>query len=371
MDRELCRSLEPNRSEKVHPTRTMCAEPTHAPLSALATHSQCGMFTQGHLALPPVRKNPCNYKPKTEIGFLSESAATVRRFGFPPPSRRALLWELRSWVLRFSWVLRGTDRGRRAWWAKRMPNLIPNGRSMVFRTRVNSHRLVWLFSSFSWFAALACTSERKESDACLTARETARALSVRGDIEGARQQLERARTECSPASSYDLERLERTFEREERHRAQRAELAQPATSTTTLAHFMTWVRTQRESTQRERGEHECAPRESPAYGSCTSRIPRPEGAAFEVRYWTTAPDKAARFSWQTHESIRCEDFGAHRKLGSWTRDGAEFELCELLDQGVLGFKVLVTRSSEPTRIDVFTNQYLARDTEFAKRAKRP
>lgn len=212
-----------------------------------------------------------------------------------------------------------------------------------------------------------CDSERRESAACVEARDVASRHLQNGDLDGAQSALRTAESECGKASEYAIDRLQRAIERETRHREREAQLM--ATRTDPVDRFMDWVQKEREAKNRAQGEHRCAPRESPDHGFCVSKIVRDDGLEFVVRYWKAAPDEDFRFSFQTPDVISCVDLGPHRVVSSWQTSEGTVQLCELTEHASRGLMGLITRNDTST-IDVFSTGYSRRDSEFAKRLER-
>ncbi len=213
---------------------------------------------------------------------------------------------------------------------------------------------------------LSCNSEKKESNACLDARRSSHEALAAGNVEAASSALELARTECTQASDYDIDRLQRAVEREQRHQSRASELARQANAKTNpLTTFMDWVSSHRESGSRIGGQTECEPRESPRFGLCTTRVAQPQAAPFELHYWQTDPNDAYRFAWRIAASVTCDDTGGNRLLRKWTKDGAQYDLCELTDHGFLGLRALVVRREGETQVDIYSPRYPQKDPTFA------
>lgn len=213
----------------------------------------------------------------------------------------------------------------------------------------------------------ACESERRESPACIAARDAVDGHLKQGELEEARAALHTAETQCGKASGYALERLGRAIEREARHQQREAQLISERQDP--LDRFLAWVVKEREEKNRAKGEHHCPPRESPDYGFCISKLSQAEHPPFVVTYWKAAPDQDFRFSWQTSEPISCVDLGPHRLVSSRQTAEGTSQLCELTEHNVRGLKVLITRENQSS-IDVFSAGYLRRDAEFAARVGR-
>jgi hypothetical protein len=215
---------------------------------------------------------------------------------------------------------------------------------------------------------LSCHSEKRENDACLDARRrTHEAMSTR-DVPAASSALATARTECTQASEYDIDRLQRAIEREQRHQSEITQLAQQANAKTNpLTEFMSWVRSHRESGARTPGQTSCEPRQSPRFGLCVTRFQREDASAFELHYWQAAPNDAYRFAWEFAGALSCDDAGPHRPLRKWNNDGVEHELCELSQHGLIGLRALVVHQPGASRIEIYAPGYLSKDPEFAQR----
>lgn len=237
---------------------------------------------------------------------------------------------------------------------------VPN----VIRPRVKTS---YIHFGMGVLLCLACDQERKESQRCVDSRAAARAAAAAGEADETKRQLNVAKSDCGEASAYDIDRIERQLQRLLRRQQQ---VAASNERRGPLGPFMDWVASQREEEDRKRGQTECAPRGSEAFGFCTSSVPQNNRAPFQVEYLESRPDDVFRFHWTTSAPLHCGDAGTHRVVGSWTQDDTTFTLCELTEHEFLGLEALLSRNETGTDVQVFSQSYLLERPEFSRALRR-
>jgi hypothetical protein len=198
----------------------------------------------------------------------------------------------------------------------------------------------------------------------------------RGEVERARQELERARGLCGKRQQGLVISLEKEIDQQEgalrsREEEQRARGLTTEREAPALPEFLDWVRSRREAADKSETDVSCPARGERGHGWCTTSR-EANSTVFRTRY-LQADHSVFRFEVTLKGVITCEDLGEHRQLRTWqtklaTLDGglAERMHCELTNTGLRGLAALVTAGPQHSELYVFSPSYVARDDEFRR-----
>jgi hypothetical protein len=217
-------------------------------------------------------------------------------------------------------------------------------------------------------ALLACQTPG-EPPACLDQRQEARNLALRGDIEPATRLLDQVKANCGPNSQSDIQHItkliaEKTAAREklrELEQSRSAELAKfPSRS------FVEWATARAGDNDGKLARTVCAERGTPEYGFCEGE--RPDVPTMRLRYWQAQPD-AYRYSLTTPLPPSCQDLGEWRQVRAWSRDGSDYELCELTSRRLRHLSALIIHAASGYEMHLFSQNYPNIDAAFEHRLR--
>jgi hypothetical protein len=217
--------------------------------------------------------------------------------------------------------------------------------------------------------ALPACEARGEPPACLDQRQQARNLALRGEIEPAQRLLDQVKASCGPNSQSDIQHItkliaEKTAARDkqrELERLQSAELEKfPSRS------FVEWATARAGDIGGKLARVSCAERGSPDYGFCEGE--RPGVPSMRLRYWQAQPD-AYRYSLVTPLAPTCQDLGEWRQVRTWSRDGSDFELCELTARRLRHLTALIVHTPSGYEMHLFSQTYTSFDPRFERRLR--
>jgi hypothetical protein len=217
--------------------------------------------------------------------------------------------------------------------------------------------------------ASACQS-RGEPAACLDQRQQARNLALAGDIEQAQALLDRVKAECGPNSAADIAHVtkliaEKTAARQQKEQLEQSqsELLQKFPSRA----FVEWATARGGDIRGKLRDPHCAERDTPAFGFCEGQ--RPEAPGMSLRYWQGQPE-AYRYALTTSRVPSCQDLGQYRQVRTWSRDGSDFELCELTERRLRHLSALIVRSPPETyEMYIYSQDYPGIDPAFERRLR--
>ena len=209
-----------------------------------------------------------------------------------------------------------------------------------------------------------------EPAACLDQRVQARNLALAGDIEQAQALLDRVKAECGPNSAADIQHVtkliaEKSAARREKERLEQSqsELLQKFPSRA----FVEWATARGGDIRGKLHETHCAARGTPDFGFCEGQ--RSEAPGMSLRYWQAQPE-AYRYALATTLVPSCQDLGQYRQVRTWSRDGSDFELCELTDRRLRQLSALIVHApSGAYEMYIFSQDYPAIDAEFERRLR--
>jgi dipeptidyl aminopeptidase/acylaminoacyl peptidase len=110
----------------------------------------------------------------------------------------------------------------------------------------------------------------------------------------------------------------------------------------------------------------CAERGTPEYGFCEGE--RPDVPAMRLRYWQAQPE-AYRYSLTTPIPPSCQDLGEWRQVRAWSRDGSEYELCELTHRRLRHLSALIVHTASGYEMHLFSQNYPNIDLAFERRLR--
>ena len=216
-----------------------------------------------------------------------------------------------------------------------------------------------------------CKKGHKDSPACIEARDLARTAGHAGDLVRAKSELERAKSECTDRSEFDLMRIEQLIAREERRQKDKAarearERAQDERRP--VRRFIRWAGKKRDATDKSEPEQTCAERGTPDFGFCVATFIDEQnraGKEYRVKY-SQSDDRVLRFEYESSQPVVCEDFGEHRVVREWKHAGNRRTHCEVMERPLNGVGVLLTNKGDQpeTHVWVFSRQYVDRDSEL-------
>lgn len=217
--------------------------------------------------------------------------------------------------------------------------------------------------------ALACDS-RGEPPACLAQRQEARKLALRGELEPARRLLDQVKQSCGANSQSDIQHItkliaEKAAARDEQRR--RAELERAELERSPSRSFVEWATARGGAIAGKVGEVRCGERGAADFGYCEGE--RPGVPAMRLRYSEAQPE-AYRYALVTPVPPSCQDLGEHRQVRAWTREGVDYELCELTQLRLRHLTALIVRAAAGYEMYVFSQSYPNVDAAFERRLRR-
>ena len=233
-------------------------------------------------------------------------------------------------------------------------------------------RAVFLAAALAIFSSAALESgceSRGEPALCLDQRQEARNLALRGDVEAAQRLLEQVKQSCGPNSQSDIQHItkliaEKTAAREKQRRLEQEKSDElqkfPSRS------FVEWATARGGDIGGKVAAPTCAERGSPDYGFCEGE--RPDVPSMRLRYWQAQPD-AYRYTLITLQAPSCQDLGDYRQVRSWSRDGSDYELCELTDRRLRHLTALIVHGASGYEMHLFSQSYPNFDAAFERRLR--
>lgn len=203
-----------------------------------------------------------------------------------------------------------------------------------------------------------------ESAACSDLRNQAREAMQQGRLDEASKTLDRARSECSEKSAYDIRRIEELIaEKTEQQRERESEEAEEkrVLEKRPTVQFVNWIAKDRNAITKEVTEVHCAERGSPDFGFCEAQ--RPGSPDMTVRYWEQ-DTSAFRYAFTAKVPLACQDLGDHRRVRTWAREGKTYELCELARHELRSLSALLVKSAGENQLFVFSQAYVQKDEDF-------
>lgn len=217
----------------------------------------------------------------------------------------------------------------------------------------------------------ACKSPPRRSQSCLEERRAITELVQRGAAEEVTPRIEAYAAQCQSDSTYDIDRWQRSLERQRRHHQQLEQQRAPAQGDTThraLTEFLAWAASLREAHDKHLGETVCEPPTSDAFGLCTSRVQAADSVRW-LRHWKLDPS-VFKFETSLTGPLHCQHLGPHRQVARWTAEIVTRELCEPLEHGLKGTQVLFENYAERSVVHVFSKSYPSKDAAFRQRLQR-
>lgn len=217
-------------------------------------------------------------------------------------------------------------------------------------------------------AGLACET-RGEPPACLDQRQDARNLALRGDIEAAQRLLDQVKANCGPNSQSDIQHVTKLIAEKTAARDRQRELEQRRTAELAQfpsRNFVEWATARAGDIGGKLAHTSCAERGTPDYGFCEGE--RPDIPSMRLRYWQAQPD-AYRYSLTTPVPPSCQDLGEWRQVRAWSRDGSDYELCELTSRRLRHLSALLVHGPSGYEMHLFSQAYPNVDPTFERRLR--
>jgi hypothetical protein len=217
-------------------------------------------------------------------------------------------------------------------------------------------------------AALACET-RGEPPACLDQRQDARNLALRGDIEAAQSLLDQVKASCGPNSQSDIQHVTKLIAEKTAARDKQRELEQSRSAELQKfpsRGFIEWATARAGDIGGKLARTSCGERGTPDYGFCEGE--RPDVPAMRLRYWQAQPD-AYRYSLTTPVPPTCQDLGEWRQVRAWSRDGSDYELCELTNRRLRHLSALIVHNPSGYEMHLFSQAYPNIDPAFEHRLR--
>lgn len=203
---------------------------------------------------------------------------------------------------------------------------------------------------------------------CLAERQAARQDALSDEFASAERRLRWVREACGPNSMSDADRVQRLIRsrRDTLRRRREAEARKEAAlRQATVGAFVSWA-TEGAYEGSSVVEASCAERGTAAYGFCSGH--NASSPRMRLRYWKADP-RSVRYTLETDEAVVCEDLGPHRSVRRWQRGPGLYERCELTSRELRQFESLIVRhdtSSTRTTVHIYSNEYVSRDSSFAR-----
>ncbi len=160
-----------------------------------------------------------------------------------------------------------------------------------------------------------------------------------------------------------LQEAQQRIQLEHRQKERQTNQEQP------LRPFLLWARRVIAADKERLGKASCAPRGTPDFGFCTTRVerePGETGAPFSVRYVMTNPE-LFRFETELPVAVGCDDFGPNRPGPARTgANGDTLLLCELTEHPLTGLTAFIRISNGRSTVVLFPEPYRDADPEFNK-----
>lgn len=253
-----------------------------------------------------------------------------------------------------------------------MASLADSGLESLLRAARKRGRRAWYAPAASMLViAFACQSPPQRSQACLDEQRAISELVRRGAADEARPRIRAYAEQCRGDSTYDIDRWERSLERQRRHQEQVEQRRAPARQDATqraLSEFLRWSASLREAHDKSLGETACEPPTSDAFGLCASRIQSGDSVHW-LHHWRLDPS-IFKFETRLNGPLHCTHLGQHRQVARWTAAGVARELCEPLEHGLHGTQVLIENHSDHSVVHVFSKSYPGKDAAFRERLQR-
>ncbi|HTV20925.1 MAG TPA: hypothetical protein VMG12_19705 [Polyangiaceae bacterium] len=217
-------------------------------------------------------------------------------------------------------------------------------------------------------STLGCET-RGEPPACLDQRQEARNLALRGDIEPAQRLLDQVKQSCGPNSQSDIQHItkliaEKTAAREKQRQLEQGKSDElqkfPSRS------FVEWATARAGDIGGKLAAPRCAERGTPDYGFCDGE--RPDVPSMRLRYWQAQPE-AYRYSLVSELAPSCQDLGEYRQVRVWSRDGSDYELCELTNRRLRHLTALIVHGAAGYEMHLFSQSYPSFDPAFERRLR--
>lgn len=232
-----------------------------------------------------------------------------------------------------------------------------------------ARRAVFLAVCLAVALALPACETRGEPAACLDQRQEARNLALRGEIEPAQRLLDTVKARCGPNSQSDIQHITKLIAEKTAARDKQRELEQSRSAELEKfpsRSFIEWATARAGDIDGKLARVTCAERGSPDYGFCEGE--RPDVPAMRLRYWQAQPD-AYRYSLSTAIPPSCQDLGEWRQVRAWTRDGSDYELCELTNRRLRHLSALLVHGASGYEMHLFSKAYPNIDRAFELRLR--
>lgn len=223
-----------------------------------------------------------------------------------------------------------------------------------------------LFSTL--LSTMACET-RGEPAACLDQRQEARNLALRGEIEPAQRLLDQVKQSCGPNSQSDIQHITKLIAEKTAARAKQRELEQARSAELQKfpsRSFVEWATERAGDIGGKLAAPRCAERGTPDYGFCDGE--RSDVPSMRLRYWQAQPE-AYRYSLVTDLAPSCQDLGEYRQVRAWSRDGADYELCELTSRRLRHLTALIVHGASGYEMHLFSQAYTSFDAAFERRLR--